>query len=352
MTIRKAALQIAAVVLLILMAFNTYLASDHLKRIQATAALSLESSGVQAGIARVWQDFTDMETGQRGFLLTDDAAYLQPYVDAKSAIATDLANLRSALTNRPQSEQALETQLESLAASKQTEIDRTIALRQQGYRHRAFLLVQTNQGKQYSDQARSLVSSLSSLENSRFATLEKQRDATSSQAMSQTIAANLCLLVLTAGLFLLIRFHQRALEQQAAQSRQALAERDSQLEKRIRLMSDAGDQIAPRLQSSKRVSGCCSKNTTDSCLRSAMPAPSRSRRQPPNSNNSATISSASQSPTSTNKRPKRTAARGAVFIAECTWDIALKGRGFQPRRNASPTSTLSSRAEERIRQLK
>ncbi|MGA8213859.1 MAG: CHASE3 domain-containing protein, partial [Candidatus Sulfotelmatobacter sp.] len=192
---RKAALQIAAVVLLILMAFNAYLAIDHLKQIQATAARSLESSSVQAGIARVWQDFTDMETGQRGYLLTDDPAYLQPYVDAKTGIATHLANLRSALANRPQPEQALETQLEPLAASKQAEIERTIALRQQGYRHRAFQLVQTNQGKQYSDQARSLLSSLSSVENSRFATLEKKRDADSRQAMSQTIAANLCLLV-------------------------------------------------------------------------------------------------------------------------------------------------------------
>ena len=247
MTIRKAALQIAAVALLILMGFNTYLAIDHLRRIQATAALSLESSGVQVGIARVRQDFTDMETGQRGYLLTDDSAYLQPYVDAKNAIATDFANLRSTLTNRPQSEQALETQLESLAASKQAEIERTIALRQQGYRHRAFQLVQTNQGKQYSDQARSLLSSLSSLENNRFAAREQQRDADSSQAMSRTIAVNLCLLALTAGLFLLIRFHERALERQAAQSRQALAERDSQLEKLIRQMSAAGDQTRAQI---------------------------------------------------------------------------------------------------------
>jgi hypothetical protein len=88
---------------------------------------------------------------------------------------------------------------------------------------------------------------LSSLENSRFAALEQQRDANSSQAMSQTIAANLCLLVLTAGLFLLIRFHERALERQAAQSRQALAERDSQLEKLIRQMSAAGDQTRAQI---------------------------------------------------------------------------------------------------------
>jgi predicted nucleic acid-binding Zn-ribbon protein len=107
--------------------------------------------------------------------------------------------------------------------------------------------VQTNQGKQYSDQARSLLSSLSSLENNRFAAREQQRDADSSQAMSRTIAVNLCLLALTAGLFLLIRFHERALERQAAQSRQALAERDSQLEKLIRQMSAAGDQTRAQI---------------------------------------------------------------------------------------------------------
>jgi CHASE3 domain sensor protein len=246
-TIRKAALQIAAVVLLILMAFNAHLAIDHLKQIRATAALSLESSAVQAGIARVWQDFTDMETGQRGYLLTDDDAYLQPYTDAKKTIAADFANLRSALATRPQSEQTLENQLESLAASKQAEIERTVALRQQGYRHRAFQLIQTNEGKQYSDQARSLVSSLASMENSRFAALEKERDAGSRQAMSQTIASNLCLLVLTAGLFLLIRFHVRGLELQAARSRQALAKRDSQLEKLISRMSSAGDQTRDQI---------------------------------------------------------------------------------------------------------
>lgn len=247
MTIRKAALQIAAVALLLLMAFNTYLAVDHLKHLQATAALSLESTGVQAGIARVWRDFADLETGQRGYLITGDPAYLQPYLDARAAIATHFANLRSALANRSPSEQTLEPQLESLAASRQAEIERTVALRQQGYRHRAFQLVQTNQGKQYSDQARALLSSLSSMENSRLAALEKQRDAGSRQAMSQTIAANLCLLVLTAGLFLLIRFHERALERQSALSRQALAERDSQLQKLIRLMSAAADQTRAQI---------------------------------------------------------------------------------------------------------
>jgi CHASE3 domain sensor protein len=245
--IRKVALQIAAVALLALMAFNTYLAIDHLKRTQKSAALSLESSGVQSNIARVWQDFTDMETGQRGYLLTDDPAYLQPYTDARNRIGTHFADLRSALANRPASEPSLETQLESLAASKQAETERTIALRQQGYRRRAFHLVQTNEGKQYMDQARQLVSSLSSMESSRFATFEKEREASSSKAFSQTIVANLGLLVLTAGLFVLIRYHERGLEQEAARSKRALSTRDSQLEKLMTLMSTLGDQTSTQI---------------------------------------------------------------------------------------------------------
>lgn len=247
MNIRKAALQIAALALLVLMAFNAYLAVEHLKRTQAAAALSLESSRVQVDINRVSQDFTDMETGQRGYLLTDDDAYLQPYSGAKNTVASDFSNLRSALADRPESELTIETQLQSLAASMQAEIDRTITLRQQGYRHRAFQLVQSNQGKQYMDQARTLLSSLSSTENSRFASLEKQREASASHALSQTIAANLCLLVLTAGLFLLIRYHERALERQAARTKQALAERDLQLEKLTKLMSELAAQTRAQI---------------------------------------------------------------------------------------------------------
>ena len=247
MTIRKAALQIAALALLALMVFNTYLAIDRLKRIQATVAFSLESSSVQANIARVWQDFIEMEAGQRGYLLTDDESYLQPYTDAKNTIAAHFASLRSALENRAQSEQSLEAQLESLASSKQAEIERTISLRQQGYRRRAFQLVQTNEGKQYMDQARQLVSSLSSIENSRSATFEKVRDASAKKAWSEIIAANLSLLLLTAGLFVLIRYHERTLEQQAMRSQQALAERDSQLKKLTNLMTTLGDQTRAQI---------------------------------------------------------------------------------------------------------
>jgi CHASE3 domain sensor protein len=229
--IRKVVLQIGVPALLALMAWNAYLAVNHLKEMQSIAALTLESSTIQADIANVQKDLTDMETGQRGYLLTADPVYLQPYTDAKGRIGNDFVGLRVGLANRAQGERSLESQLESLAKSKQDEMERSISLRQQGYRHRSFLLVQTNEGKGYMDEVRRIVSSLASAENSNFAGFDKERIAALNKALSATVSANSGLLVLAVCLFWLIRYHGRLLGEEAAQSRQELAVRDLQLEK-------------------------------------------------------------------------------------------------------------------------
>src|SRR3989449_7682870 len=98
--IRKAALQIGVPALLAFMAWNAYLAVNHLEQMQKIAALTVESSKIQADISGVLKDLTDMETGQRGYLLTNDSSYLQPYSDAKGRIETDFASLRAGLASR------------------------------------------------------------------------------------------------------------------------------------------------------------------------------------------------------------------------------------------------------------
>ena len=229
--IRKIVLQLAVPALLAFMAWNAYLAVNHLQRMQKIAALTLESSAIQANLSAVLKDATDMETGQRGYLLTGDSTYLQPYTDAKGAIATDLAGLRVRLASRAQRERSLESQVESLAVSKQAEMERSITLRQQGYRHRSFKLMDTNEGKDYMDEIRRIVSSLSSVESGNFAKFDSERTATLKKVLSVTILANSGLLVLAACLFALFRRHERLLAEEATQSRQELAVRDLQLEK-------------------------------------------------------------------------------------------------------------------------
>ena len=229
--IRKAALQIGVPALLAFIAWNAYLAVNHLKRVQTIAAITVENSAFQAKLAAVLKDVTDMETGQRGYLLTDDPAYLNPYNDAKSRIGTDFADLRAGLANRTPSAQSLESQWESLATSKQAEMERSISLRQKGYRRRSFNLVDTNEGKDYMDEIRRIASSLSSAESSNLARSDTERTVALKRVWSVTIISNSALLLLAVGLFWLIRHHGRLLGEEASKSRSELAMRELQLEK-------------------------------------------------------------------------------------------------------------------------
>jgi CHASE3 domain sensor protein len=229
--IRKAALQIGIPALLAFIGWNAYLAVNHLNRLQTIAALTLESSAIQAELSGVLKDMTDMETSQRGYLLTGNPAYLQPYTEAKGRIGTDFVSLRTGLASPTQREPSLESRLEALAGSKQAEIERSISLRQQGYRHRAFMLVDTNEGKDYMDEIRRIVSSLSAAESSNYARFDTERMAALKSVLSLTVVSNSVLLVLAAGLFGLIRQHLRLLGEEGSQSRVELAVRDLQLAK-------------------------------------------------------------------------------------------------------------------------
>lgn len=229
--IRKATLQIGVPALFVCMALNAYLAIAHLRQMQKIEALTLQSSNMQATLSGVLADLTDMETGQRGYLLTGDQSYLQPYAAAKDRIGTDFATLRLQLATRTQAQRSLESQLESLAKSKQLEMQHTIDLRQQGYRHRSFMLVNTNEGKGYMDEARHVASSLSSVESRNFVRIDAAKALALKKMLSVTIIANCGLLSLAACLFAVFRYHERRLSEESAQRREQLAVRDSQLAK-------------------------------------------------------------------------------------------------------------------------
>jgi len=236
--IRKVALKVGVFALLVLVVVNAYFALSHLKQLQKLAALTIESSQIQASVAVVLKDLTDMETGQRGYLLTADDSYLQPYNEAKSRIAADLATLREQLSTRSDRSISLLSQLESLASSKQDEIERSIHLRQQGYRRRAFRLIDSNEGMEYMTEARTILSSLSAEEAGFFQAVDKERADKGRSFFAETVTVNLFLLAFTACLFGFIRHVGQTLEQKSAHSMQELAAREFQLKKLTSALSN------------------------------------------------------------------------------------------------------------------
>lgn len=113
---------------------------------EADAAIALET---------VEQTLLDAETGQRGFLLTQDATYLQPYDAAKARIGKSLEDLQIKLgsTGDPQTDDRLRA-VDQLAKAKMAELDQTVRYARTGNLEAAMILVRSNSGKIRMDQLR------------------------------------------------------------------------------------------------------------------------------------------------------------------------------------------------------
>lgn len=125
-------------------------------------------------------DVQDMETGQRGFLLTGKESYLEPFNAGRSRIKVHLAELSQQIqTSAPRYASMPET-LGQLAAAKENELLRTVMLRQEGRLNEALTLVNSDRGKRYMDDIRALISG--------HAELFRQHTADLNEATSRHIA--------------------------------------------------------------------------------------------------------------------------------------------------------------------
>jgi signal transduction histidine kinase/DNA-binding response OmpR family regulator/CHASE3 domain sensor protein len=175
----------------------------------------------------------DAETGQRGYLLTGEAAYLAPYNDAHAAFDTQLQALR-ALTGPEGSQAQRIARLAEIASAKFAELDRTIALKRDGRGDEALALVRTDQGKALMDRFRAVAGELEREGRARF---EASRGEWESVARSQAYvtwggAALLLFLIVAAG---------------------AMASRDYRGRERIAWIRTGESLLATRIQGDKRL---------------------------------------------------------------------------------------------------
>jgi CHASE3 domain sensor protein len=99
---------------------------------------------IQRELATVEARISEAETGQRGYLLTGQAAFLAPYNAATSEVRTRLANLRRLVADNTAQLRRLLI-IESLSRTKLAELDSTIRLERAGRRDQALSIVKTTQ---------------------------------------------------------------------------------------------------------------------------------------------------------------------------------------------------------------
>ena len=229
------------VVLCALIVFYAYRMSKDLGAIGAIAAQRHAASNTQAAVKQVAFELQAMETSQRGYLVTGDASYLKAYGEANSGLAARFNDLRSRLSGP---DRQVETQLESVAAAKIDEMNETIAARQKGYRHRAFLIEESNRGPLLRDEADKALAALSSGQSGTVVRHDSELREVLSKAAKQSALANALLLAIAVAAFLAFHRYRRGLETAHRRQEEQLRAARAQVE---RLNSILFDDFGVRL---------------------------------------------------------------------------------------------------------
>ncbi|KAM3112278.1 methyl-accepting chemotaxis protein [Phormidesmis sp. 146-33] len=128
----------------------------------------------------------DAETGQRGYLLTNETRYLAPYNQARSNIQNRLQSIRALIKDNPNQQAYLQT-LEPVVTQKLSELETTIQLRQTRGSNAALQVVRSGQGKQLMDQIRDLTGRMKAEEQGLLRTRSQSADNSARRTLNSLL---------------------------------------------------------------------------------------------------------------------------------------------------------------------
>ena len=131
---------------------------------QADAQDMRRSLEVESELLGMISTLTDAETGQRGYLLTGNEAYLEPYRKAQDRFGPQLAALGALLAGNPVEARALDA-FGRVAREKLDELGGTVATYRAGSKEQAIDRVRSGAGMAFMEQAREIIGRLLAAEN-------------------------------------------------------------------------------------------------------------------------------------------------------------------------------------------
>ncbi|HEV2133022.1 MAG TPA: CHASE3 domain-containing protein [Terracidiphilus sp.] len=188
-----AVLGIASLILVVLVAIS-YRQWEQYRRASMEAERSRE---ILTALSSVQADLADAESGQRGFLLTGENRYLEPYDGALQALPDDLASLKKLLSEGHRSAQDFED-LNSVAKQKLDELGQTIEVRRTQGPKAALAVVLTDEGKRTMDAFRAICRRMQRNENAKQTEASAEGEAAAGIALLMSVAGALVLLFLFA----------------------------------------------------------------------------------------------------------------------------------------------------------
>lgn len=138
------------------------------------------------------------ETGQRGFVITGDDAYLEPYNSSIERVPRLIDDLKQLTADNPNQTHRI-AQAEPLVTERFAVLQRTIDTRRtQGFEP-AQRIVASNEGKHYMDELRTLLGAMDSEARNRLKERAEEVEAASSTARSTILVGTLLCLLFVSG---------------------------------------------------------------------------------------------------------------------------------------------------------
>lgn len=194
---------------LIVIVLAAVVVGDSFRRYDLAADYYVRTVGVLTAVSEVESALLDVETGSRGFALTGDTAYLEPYDRGVAQLPARLGRLLSLAADQPNQRAAVE-RLGGTARARVAHAGLVVeSLRREGLQAAARVIA-TGEGKRLMDQARRELVAIETAERR----LLEQREAAAERRqawMTRTTLAALALAVvfLTASFALIARERQR-----------------------------------------------------------------------------------------------------------------------------------------------
>ena len=123
----------------------------NIRRVHSAGARVAHATALNAQLAALEQHLVEAETGQRGFLLTGEAAYLDPYSRAVAEVAPTLDRLESLSAEDGHARKRL-PRVRQLVAVKMAELERTVLVRREQGEDAARAIVLTGLGRTVMDE--------------------------------------------------------------------------------------------------------------------------------------------------------------------------------------------------------
>ncbi len=145
-------------------------------------------------IAHVLGDMKDAETGQRGYVITGDESYLEPYQSGTAGIGQVMKELRQLTADNPAQQKRLD-EAEPLVALKLAELKRPVEARRSGGFDSAQKIVVTGEGKRTMDDLRRVMEKMDVAERDLLKKRADDVEAAASSARSTIVGGSIASLL-------------------------------------------------------------------------------------------------------------------------------------------------------------